>query len=243
VSEVIYGKNPIEELLFLDAAPRKLEEVFFADGINRHSVEKLILGLEAKSVPFSFVTKDRIKKLAKTEKNQGIAAIASDYKYARLGQILDPLLREESALVLALDGITDPRNLGGIIRSAAAFRAAGIVIPERNSAGVSPVVSRAAAGFENKIKIARSKNFVRSLADIKREGFWIYGLDASGVDFRKTEFSEKTCLVIGNEGKGMSRLTRENCDFLIRIPIAPEVDSLNASVAAGIALERVGRVS
>ncbi len=185
-----------------------------------------------RGIPVRFEPRDAIDRAAKLANHQGIVAFGAVRKYADISD-----LSPGSRLVMVLDGIEDPHNLGAIIRTAHAAGADAVVCPERRAAGLTETVAKAAAGAIEHLPVIRVSNVNRSLDELKSRGFWIYGLDERGRDvYSTTDYVEPTALVLGGEGHGLHEQVRKHCDFVIRIPMAGAISSLNVSVAAGIVL-------
>ncbi|MDR2458034.1 MAG: 23S rRNA (guanosine(2251)-2'-O)-methyltransferase RlmB [Clostridiales Family XIII bacterium] len=234
--EIIYGKNSI--LSLLDEDKSRIKTILIAKNINKNFIKKIKNDSQNKKIPLEIISEKEINKKTKTIKNQGIMAYVESYNYASSDEILSIAEKSgrEKKTVLFLDGITDPRNLGALIRSAVAFDILGIIIPNKNAAPVNMTVSKTAVGLENKIKIAKVKNLNKEIEKFKEKDFWFYGLDMTGKILSEIKFNGKIGLVIGSEGKGISKLTKVKMDFLIRIPMSEKVESLNASTAGGIAM-------
>lgn len=229
---LIYGRNPVEESL---CGKVQIQEAFILESLkNKGAIVKLIKKLEEKNIPISFEKKEFFEKI--DGNHQGIAIKIKDFSYKKLKDFKD------SKRLLILDQIEDPHNFGAIIRSAEAFGFDGIIIGERRSAKVNPTVYKTSVGAINNISIAIAKNLNMAIKELKENGFWIYGLAGEEDNIlAKTDLSGKIALVVGNEGKGLSRLVRENCDMLIKIPMIGKINSLNASVATAIAMYEVIR--
>ena len=221
----IYGRKPVLDTLDTDI---KIYKAYILKQ-NSKLVNKIIGKLEEKNIEISFVDKRFFDKI--DINHQGVMIEVESFKYESLDDLSD-----EKRLII-LDQIEDPHNLGAIIRSAESFGFDGVVIPERRSASVTSTVYKTSAGAINNTKVYRVKNLTRSIKDLKDKGFWIYGLAGeadSSID--KADLTGKVGLVVGNEGSGISRLVRDNCDMLVNIPMLGRVNSLNASVAAGISM-------
>ena len=226
----IYGRKPV-----IDAIDSGVE-IYRAFVIKQNSkiVDEIISKLNRANVEINFVDKRFFDKIDMN--HQGVMVEAESFQYKDLKD-LDKYQR-----LIILDQIEDPHNLGAIIRSAESFGFDGVIIPERRSASVSPIVYKTSAGAINNINIIMVKNTNRAIEEIKEAGFWVYGLAgeaSSPID--QVDLKGKVCLIVGNEGKGLSRLVRENCDILINIPMKGFVNSLNASVASAIAMYEVLR--
>lgn len=226
----IYGRKPV-----IDAIDSGVK-IYKAFVIKQNSkiVDEIISKLQRANVEINFVDKRFFDKIDMN--HQGVMVEAESFQYKDLKDI------DKYQRLIILDQIEDPHNLGAIIRSAESFGFDGVIIPERRSASVSPIVYKTSAGAINNINIIMVKNTNRAIEEIKEAGFWVYGLAgeaSSPID--KVDLKGKVCLIVGNEGKGLSRLVRENCDILINIPMKGFVNSLNASVASAIAMYEVLR--
>ena len=226
----IYGRNPVLEALRAGRARR----VLVARGVEGW----LLKELERLGAPYTLVPRIELDTLLRTTHHQGIAAEVEDPPYASLEDALRlAASRKEPPLLVALDGVTDPRNYGAMIRSALALGAHGVVSEERRAAPLSPLALKASAGAALTLPVVKVKNLPRTLKALKEEGLWVYGLDVRGEKAPwELDYARPLVLVVGSEGEGMRRLVRETCDELFRIPIREEAESLNASVALGIAL-------
>ena len=226
----IYGRKPV-----IDAIDSGVT-IYKAYIVKQKSkiVEEIITKLKKANVEINFVDKRFFDKIDMN--HQGVMVEAESFKYKDLADL------DKYGRLIILDQIEDPHNLGAIIRSAESFGFDGVIIPERRSASVSPIVYKTSAGAINNINIIMVKNTNRAIEKIKEAGFWVYGLagEASS-EIDKVDLKGKVCLVVGNEGRGLSRLVRENCDILINIPMKGFVNSLNASVASAIAMYEVLR--
>jgi len=226
----IYGRNPVLEALRAGRARR----VLVARGVEGW----LLKELERLGAPYTLVPRIELDTLLRTTHHQGIAAEVEDPTYASLEDALRlAASRKEPPLLVALNGVTDPRNYGAMIRSALALGAHGVLSEERRAAPLSPLALKASAGAALKLPVVKVKNLPRTLKALKEEGLWVYGLDVRGEKAPwELDYARPLVLVVGSEGEGMRRLVRETCDELFRIPIREEAESLNASVALGIAL-------
>lgn len=220
---LVFGRNVIEEML---NNHEKINKVYLQKNFKE---EKLISSIQKYNIEIEYKEKYELDKLVKGT-HQGIIGVVKDYEYCELEDIID----EE--VIIILDHLEDPHNLGAIIRTAEAAGVKAIIIPKDRSVQVNSTVFKVSAGAIENIKIARVTNIVNTMKDLKKNGYWIYGTDMNQDSFKDCEYSEKMALVIGNEGSGMSRLVKENCDFIISIPMKGQINSLNASVAAGILL-------
>jgi 23S rRNA (guanosine2251-2'-O)-methyltransferase len=227
---VLSGIHPVMEAL---RAGRPLERVLVAQGAGGPRVQAVIDLARQAEVPVRFEQRSALDRLAGTAAHQGIVALGAAKKYAELDSVAGP----RAGLVVVLDAVEDPHNLGAIIRTAHAAGAAAVVIPERRAASITDVVAKAAAGALEHLPVVRVTNVNRTLEELKERGYWIYGLDERGThDYDRVEYSQPAALVLGGEGKGLHEQVRRHCDVLVRIPMAGRIASLNVSVAAGIAM-------
>ena len=230
---VLAGFHAVGARLRMD--PKSISAVYLdperRDKRMREMREKLI----AAGVRVMTADNRRLDGMAPDVPHQGIVAMAEE-KQAQLefDELLD--LITDDTLILILDGVTDPQNLGAIIRSAECAGAHGVIIPERRAVGLTPAAVKASAGAVEYLPVAREVNLTRTIERLKKEGVWIYGTAMDGEDYRKVDYSGAKALVIGSEGEGMSRLVGESCDKVVTLPMKGKIESLNASVAAGILL-------
>ncbi len=237
MSEIIEGRNPVIEALKSD---REISKLLVLDGSREGSIKKIISMASEKNIMISYVGKNKINSIAESDNHQGVIAYVSDQQYYELNEVVD--VEATNNLVIICDEITDPHNLGAIIRSADAAGATGVVIPKRRSVHVTPVVAKTAAGATEHVKIARVTNLNRAIDDLKELGYWIVGADMDGDrQYFEADLKGKIGLVIGGEGKGVSRMVKERCDFVVKIPMLGQVTSLNASAAASILMYEVVR--
>ena len=231
------GFHAVEEAL---AAGRALDRIVIARGRHGERVEAVVQLARSKSVPVRFEDRLQIDRLTGMRDHQGIAALAAAKPALELEDLL--AAKTPQGLLVLLDGIEDPHNLGAIVRTALAAGANGVVIPERRAAGLTDTVERASAGALAHLPVARVKNLVRAMEEMKAAGYWLIGLDERAEKkYTEADFSAQVGLVLGGEGEGLHELTRKRCDFLVSIPTSGPVRSLNVSVAAGIVLFEVVR--
>lgn len=219
----IYGKNVVEEAIL------KKEKITKAIIYEKFNDKNLISALQKLNIPIRYVPKFELDKLV-NGMHQGIIVSVPDYEYASI----DDFIHEDNALVVILDHLEDPHNLGAIIRTCEAAGVSGIIIPKDRSVLVNATVIKVSTGAISNMKIARVTNIVKTIEEMKKDGFWIVGSDMNGTSYDEIDYRGKTAIVIGNEGSGMSRLVRESCDFIASIPMIGTTNSLNASVATGI---------
>ncbi len=238
--EYIVGRNPVIEVLKTD---REIEKLYVLKGELKGSINKIMGIAKEKNIVVQYVNKNKLDKLSNGGGHQGVIALVSPYEYSDVDQIFERAKAlGEDAFIVLLDEIEDPHNLGSIIRSAECSGAHGIIIPKRRSATVNQTVVKTSAGATEHILISKVTNMTDTINELKDRGLWIYGADMSGKDYYfNTDMKGPIGLVIGNEGKGISRLVKENCDFLVRIPTLGNISSLNASNAASIILYEIVR--
>ncbi len=240
--DLIEGRNAVLEAL---RAGRSIDKLYLAKGETDKTLAHI--AARARAAGVVVVEADRRKldalSVSPTKAHQGVVAVAAVKEYCSLADILRVAEeRGEPPFVLVCDEISDPHNLGAILRSAECVGAHGVVIPKRRSAGVTGIVDKTSAGAAEHVPVARVPNLPAALRELQERGLWIYGTAADGpADLWHTDFTGPLALVIGSEGEGMGRLVREHCDFLVRIPLRGKLDSLNASAAAGILMYEVLR--
>ncbi len=237
--ELIAGRNPVAEAV---RAGTPISRVFVMGNVRDDRVEEVVRSASALGAPVYEVTKRDLDIATNEAVHQGVAVEVPEYEYAHLGDVLfDAQQQLGVPLLVALDQVTDPHNLGAVLRSAGAFGAHGVIIPERRSAGVNTTAWKVSAGAAARVPVARVTNLVRALEECKKAGFFVVGLDGGGeADLRGLSFANDPLVVVtGAEGAGLSRLVREACDQIVSIPISSAVESLNAAVATGIALYEV----
>ena len=236
MSDIIEGRNPVLELL---KAGHPTNKILIANNVGKHSVIAEILKLARdRSIPVEFVDDRAIRRLGSTDSSQGIIAFVSSKEYIGLENLLAiSKARNELPLYCVLDGIEDPQNLGAILRTADATGFHGIIIRERRAAGLTSAVAKASAGAIEYVPVARVTNIAQSIESLKKRDVWVIGINMAGnTDYTKIDYRLPTAIVIGNEGKGLSDLTRKRCDTITYIPMKGKISSLNASVAAAIVM-------
>ena len=238
--EVVVGRNPVVEALRA-AVPATRLLIVAAPGDARIAEARRLAGQQG--IPIADVPPGDLERLAGGAPHQGIGLAVPPYEYAHPDDLIPPSGSTKPALIVALDGVTDPRNLGSVVRSAAAFGAHGVVVPERRAAGVSASAWKASAGALARLRVARATNLARTLQAYDKAGLTIVGLAADGPIMLSDLVAalDPMVLVIGSEGRGLSRLVAEACRVRVRIPMAGPVESLNAGVAAGVALAEIAR--
>ncbi len=229
---LIYGRNPIKEAL----GSNRLKKVYVATGFQDKSVlEKL----ENNHIPYSFVSNKELDALCKGV-HQGIAAEIKPYQYISLDELIIKGRKLDKKIIVLLDGINDPQNLGAILRSADVFGAVGVVIPKHNQVPLNFTVAKTSAGAINYIPVALVSNLNNAIRTLKDEGYWVVSTDGSAtINYQDLKYDFPTAVVIGSEGNGVSSLVLKNSDYIVKIPQYGHVNSLNASVAAGILLAKI----
>lgn len=228
----IEGRNAVLEAF---RAGKTIDRLFVLDGCKDGPVQSILREAKKQNVILSFVKKERLDQISETGKHQGIIAYAAAYEYAELEDLLKVAEeKKEPPLLILLDNIEDPHNLGAIIRTANAAGAHGVVIPKRRAAGLTAAVVKASAGALYHTPVAKVTNLSAAMEELKQKGLWFVCADMDGELMYKQNLTGAIGLVIGNEGDGVSRLVKERCDFIAKIPMKGEINSLNASVAAGV---------
>ncbi len=236
--EILFGLHPVEEAL--RSGTRKFDHICVARERQDVRLEKLIQACRDAGVKMRLDTRDQLTKLARTEAHQGVVAIVRARQFLDVDDLLQGT--KQNRLLLALDGVEDPQNLGALLRTAEGAGVDGVVVTERRSAPLSPVAVKASAGAAEHVKIARVVNLVRTLEELKQRNLWIIGLDERGtMNYDQFDFSVGCVLVLGREGAGLHDLVRRTCDHLLRIPMAGRVASLNVSAAGAVVLYEAAR--
>ena len=231
----IEGRNSVIELLESD---RDINKLYIAKGEKHGSINKIISMAKQKRIVIAEVEKQKLNTMSQTGNHQGVIAIVPPFDYVEVEDILEYAKeKNEDPFILILDGIEDPHNLGSIIRTAETAGVHGIIIPKRRAVGVNATVSKSSAGAVEHMKITRVNNINETIRFLKEEGIWIVGTDGDAKTvYYDQDLKGSIAIVIGSEGFGMSKLVKENCDFLIKIPMSGKITSLNASVSAGIVI-------
>jgi 23S rRNA (guanosine2251-2'-O)-methyltransferase len=223
------GIHPVLEAL---KARKPLDRVLVAKGASGPRLQEIIELCRKLGVPLRFEPRDALDRLASGAVHQGVVALGAAQQAVDLDDVA-----ATARLLVMLDGVEDPHNLGAVIRTAHAAGADAVVVPERRAAGLTEIVAKAAAGALEHLPVARVTNLGQALERLKQRGFWIYGLDERGDHtYDRVEYTAPTAIVLGGEGRGLHELVRRHCDFLVRIPLAGKISSLNVSVAAGVVL-------
>lgn len=235
--DIIYGRNPVSEAI---RSGRPIDSVLIAKGNQSGAITGILAKAREKKIRVKEVDPKKLDFMCAHGTHQGIAAVVAACEYKELEDIF-ALAEErgEAPFVIVLDEIEDPHNLGAIIRTAECSGAHGVIIPSRRSASLTFTVGKVSAGAVEYVPVVRVPNIPAVLDTLKGKGLWVYGADMNGEDFRKCDMSGAVALVIGNEGKGMGRLVREKCDVIVSLPMKGKLNSLNASVAAGVLMYAV----
>lgn len=228
----IEGRNAVLEAL---RAEKTIERVYLQDRCQDGPIRTILREAKKRGIRFDFVNKDRLNQLSETGKHQGVIAVAAAEDYATVEEIVAIAAEKgEAPFLVLLDGIEDPHNLGAIIRTANLAGAHGVIIPKRRAAGLTPVVAKASAGAVHYTPVAKVTNLTATIQELKKTGIWFVCAAMDAPVMYEQDLTGPIGLVIGNEGEGVSRLVRENCDLTASIPMRGDIDSLNASVAAGV---------
>lgn len=228
----IEGRNAVLEAF---RSGKTIDRLFVLDGCQDGPVRSIVREAKKGDTIVSFVPKERLDQMSETKKHQGVIAFAAAYEYAQVEDILGAAKEKgELPFIFLLDGIEDPHNLGAIIRTANQAGAHGIIIPKRRATGLTATAAKTSAGAINYTPVAKVTNLVQAMEELKQEGLWFVCADMGGELMYRQNLTGAIGLVIGSEGEGVSRLVKEKCDFITKIPMFGQIDSLNASVAAGI---------
>ena len=239
-NEIIAGKNPVLEAL---RSGREMNKVWVAEGVKKAGVAELLQLAREAGIIVQFVPKNKVDQLTDGANHQGVAASVAAYRYADIDELFESASsRNEDPFFLILDELEDPHNLGSILRTADATGVHGVIIPKRRAVGLTSVVAKTSTGAIEHIPVVRVGNLAQTVDDLKKRGVWIAGTDAKGsADYRQMDAKLPLAVIIGSEGKGMSRLLKDKCDFLYHMPMVGKVTSLNASVAAALLMYEVLR--
>ena len=237
-SDQVEGRNSVLELLKSD---RDINKLYIQKGEKHGSIHEIIKLAKEKKIVIVEEEKNKLEQMSQTHKHQGVIALVPPYDYCDVEDIIEyAKTKKEEPFIVILDGIEDPHNLGSIIRTAECTGVHGIIIPKRRSATVNSTVNKASAGSVQYMKIARVNNLNDTIKYLKEHDIWIYGTDVKADKYYNEEkYAKGVAIVIGNEGHGISRLVKENCDILIKIPMWGKINSLNASVSAGIVMYEI----
>ena len=232
MSEQIEGRNAVLEAF---RSGKCVDKLFVLDGCHDGPVNSIMREARKKDTLVQYVSKERLNQLSQTGTHQGVIAVVAAYEYSTVEDILQKAKdKGEDTFILLLDGIEDPHNLGAIIRTANLAGARGVIIPRRRAVGLTATVARTSAGALNYTPVAKVANLTKTMEVLKKEGMWFVCADMDGQKMYQLNLRGPIGVVIGNEGEGVSRLVKEKCDFVASIPMKGDIDSLNASVAAGV---------
>ncbi|MCD5413397.1 MAG: 23S rRNA (guanosine(2251)-2'-O)-methyltransferase RlmB [Clostridiales bacterium] len=236
----IFGRNPVLEAL---KAGREVDKIMVSKDSKDGSIKKIIALAKEKKIVVQYVEKAKIKEISNSEAHQGVVALIAAYEYSTIEEILEKAaLKNKTPFILVLDEINDPHNLGSIIRTAEAVGADGVIIGKRRSVGLTAVVAKTSAGALEYMPVAKVTNISQAIDTLKKAGLWVAGADLGGEkNHYESDLKGSIALVIGNEGKGISRLVKEKCDFLVKLPMDGQIASLNASVAAAVFMYEIYR--
>ena len=228
----VEGRNAVIEAF---RSGKTIDKLFLLDGCQDGPIMTIKREAKKQNCLMKFVSKERLDQMSETGKHQGVIALVAAYEYAEVEDILNAAREQgEKPFVFLLDGIEDPHNLGAIIRTAHLAGAHGVIIPKNRAVGLTATVARTSAGALNYTMVAKVTNLATTIENLKKEGMWFVCADMKGETMYRLDLTGAIGLVIGNEGEGVSRLVKEKCDFLAAIPMKGQIDSLNASVAAGV---------
>lgn len=236
--QLVYGVNPLLELIKQGGGG--IKEIIVAVGRKGAAIDNILAHASVKGIPVLYKDKSCLDHMSEGSVHQGVAAWCADYVYATIDQVIEN--KTLANVVLILDGVTDPHNLGALVRTALCLGVKGVIIPENRASAVTATVVKASAGATHWLPIAREVNLCRAMEELQRRGFWIYGADADrGLPLSKFADEGPVGLVMGSEGKGLRPLISKKCDFLLSIPLEGKLASLNVSVAAGIILYEIAK--
>lgn len=238
MEDQVEGRNSVTELL---KSGKDINKLYVQKGEKHGSINEIIKLAKQNKVVITELDRAKLDQMSESHNHQGVIAIVPPYEYCDVDEILEyAKSKNESPFILILDGIEDPHNLGSIIRTAECSGVHGIIIPKRRSVQVNATVNKTSAGAAQYVKVARVNNLTETIKYLKENDVWIYGTDIEGkCYYNEPKYNGGVAIVIGSEGFGMSRLVKENCDFLVKIPMVGKINSLNASVSAGILMYEV----
>ena len=235
--DMLAGRNAVKEAL---KGSSRINRLMVADGSSEGSIRELIAVAKEKGVPVQFLERSKLDSMAKGIRHQGVLAQVSPVEYVELEDILSKAReKQEDPFIILLDELEDPHNLGAILRSADAAGAHGVLIPKRRSCPLSATVAKTSAGAVEHVPVARIGNIVQTIKALKEEGLWVAGADMDGKNYYEADLTGPLLLVVGSEGQGIGRLVKEQCDFIVRIPMLGAINSLNASVAGSVLMFEV----
>jgi len=234
---IIEGRNPVIEAIKND---REIDKIMIANGAKEGSIKKITAMAKEKNIIIQYVDRNKLDEISTSHSHQGVIANVSVYKYFELDDLIQNAKdKGEDPFFIILDEITDPHNLGSIIRTADAVGAHGVIIPKRRSVHITPTVAKASAGAVEYVPVCKVTNIVNTIKTLKEHGLWIAAADMDGQTFYEQNLTGPIGLVIGSEGFGISRLVKKNCDYIVKMPMVGNVTSLNASVAGSILLYEI----
>ncbi len=236
----IYGTNPVLEVFSSD---REVDKLFVQEGVRHSKLAQITAAAKKRGIRYQVVSKQKLDELSDGGNHQGVLVFAAVHDYVQIDDILNLAEKRcEKPFVIIAEGLTDPHNLGSIIRTANAAGAHGVIIPKNRSVGLNATVAKVSAGAVEHTMVARCTNVASCIEDLQKKGLWIVGTALEGsMPIYDCDMKGSTGIVIGSEGEGISRLVREKCDFLVKIPMLGKTESLNASVAAGVMMYEVVR--
>ena len=232
MSQFVYGKNVVKQILMDDAS--KCQMLWLAGSDREMEAMAQRYHVRVRTTDRKYLTK-----VTGTDRHQGVAAEIDDYKTYSLEELMHNVPEGEHGLIILLDELEDPHNLGAILRTADAVGATGVVFKKTHAVGLTPTVAKVSVGAIDTVKCAEVTNLSRAVEELKKNNWWVVGTDMDGQDYRSLEYDMNTVLIIGNEGKGISRLLRESCDYVVSLPMRGKIESLNASVSAGILMYQI----
>ena len=234
-NDIIVGRNSVVELL---KSGRKINRLVIAEGSRDKTIQKIISLARENQIIFENVPRARLDKIHSN--HQGVIAYTTQIEYSTIEEITAPSSLSPKPLILLLDELEDPHNFGAILRTADAVGVNGVLIPKRRSVSLNATVAKTSAGAIEYVKVAQINNVAQTIKNLREQNFWIVGSDAEGtINYNQVDYKKPIVLVIGSEGKGLRRLTKENCDELVKIPMIGKINSLNASVAAAILMYEI----
>ncbi len=238
-NNIICGRNPVLEAV---RSGREIDRLLVAHGVSGGSVTEIIAKCRAKGILIKEISPQKLDYYCGGANHQGVAVMFASQEYSTVEEILETAKqRNEKPFIIICDELEDPHNLGAIIRSAEATGVHGIIIPKRRSASLNATVAKSASGALEYMKVARVTNIANTIDMLKENGIWVFGADMDGCDYEKIDFDIPCAIVIGNEGNGIGRLTAKKCDEIVSLPMNGKINSLNASVAAGVLMYEVVR--
>lgn len=234
MTQYVYGKNVVKQLL---NDHKKIYEILMAEGSKDAALEAEIKGAK---IPLKVMGKKKMDSLLQAQNHQGIAALIDDYKTYELEELLETIPRDKTPLLVMLDGLEDPHNLGAILRTCDCVGVDGVIIGKHRNVKLTPTVAKVSTGAIDTVKVSMVTNLAQSIKYLKKQGYWIVGADLDkSRDYREGQYDVPLVLVVGSEGFGISSLVKKNCDYCVRLPMCGSVTSLNASVATGILLYQI----